>query len=44
MLDVAAAAKSEIRSLLLSHLALLDRVSTIAAAAAAADGDRTPAA
>jgi cell division initiation protein len=30
MLDVAATAKSEIRSLLLSHLALLDRPSTMA--------------
>jgi cell division initiation protein len=39
MLDVAAAAKSEIRSLLLSHLALLDRVTTISAAA---EIERTP--
>src|SRR6202167_4327497 len=36
MLDVAAQAKSEIRSLLLSHLALIDRPSTLAAAAGAA--------
>src|ERR1700733_8763814 len=32
MLDVAGQAKSEIRSLLLSHLALIDRPSTLAAA------------
>ena len=36
MLDVAAQAKSDIRSLLLSHLALIDRPSTVAAAGAAA--------
>ena len=35
MLDVAAQAKSDIRSLLLSHLALIDRPSTLAAAGAA---------
>lgn len=35
MLDVAQQAKSEIRSLLLSHLALIDRPSTLAAAGAA---------
>jgi cell division initiation protein len=34
MLDVAQQAKSEIRSLLLSHLALIDRPATVAAAAA----------
>jgi cell division initiation protein len=36
MLDVAGQAKSDIRSLLLSHLALIDRPSTLAAAGAAA--------
>jgi cell division initiation protein len=34
MLDIAQQAKSEIRSLLLSHLALIDRPTTVAAAAA----------
>ena len=36
MLDVAQQAKSEVRSLLLSHLALIDRPATVAAAAAPA--------